>query len=277
MALYDHVVNMYHTQGNQLYSTKSQNPDEIEREILNVARSDVRRMMQEYPGSSTQSEEAEKWYYDQIDSQCVKDCIRGGPACRGPPSDISASRYPTSAECCNAEMIWATPDFCGTVPSDEYTNKYYADYENGKCTKHCALNEGGPCGGHPSDLSLAAYDNAESCCKTELFWLNKFICAAEASNTIPTGSGLYYVDWVGLQCLRECSDPNDAECGGVADINETPRMNDGEFYETKELCCSLQLPFVSDCVAKNSPTSLDQWYYDRINSQCHQQNVAMLK
>ena len=47
-----------------------------------------------------------KYYANQRNQQCVKDCDISTPGCGGSPYDITVSLYGSGSECCTQELSW---------------------------------------------------------------------------------------------------------------------------------------------------------------------------
>lgn len=149
---------------------------------------------------------SEKWYVADYTTQtCAKDCAAGGANCV-PATDMSTDLYDTSLECCKGKLSWLDSAACdaisnGTQLAPTFTNKFYVDYSNNACKQDCPDTNPAPCGGNPSsDKTL--FDNAQSCCREKLSWLDLNVCVSNTNGVAPTGSNLYYVDWTILKCVK---------------------------------------------------------------------------
>ena len=176
-----------------------------------------------------------KWYRGAQDNQCVKDCVPAKhPTCGGIVAEDWVPLYEDASECCNSEFDWQVNDMCVSRSTVNTTAKYYADWKTHKCINDAETPT--------EDVSLELYDNAESCCTTEISWERLEICVAATMGTVAQGSSDWYVDWKKLKCSKDCE--GSAPCGGVAQ-SYTQR------YATSSECCAMINPHDrSECILK---------------------------
>ena len=110
---------------------------------------------------------------------CVQDCKTGfEDHCGGLRENNFVSIYDTAEACCAAKFNQIDSSLCEARSKGGYTNKFYVNYLENKCSKDC--KEGtGACAGSPDDSSLKLYDSAESCCSSVLGWLDQDLCVED--------------------------------------------------------------------------------------------------
>jgi hypothetical protein len=186
-----------------------------------------------------------KFYADYTSGTCVKDCpaANTSPECGGVVANTAGVQFFASASaCCTAKYGWIDNEFCVTMGTGTYTNKFYVDYADKACKQHCATGTNN-CGGHPSDKSIQMFGSAADCCSNKLSYLNKDLCISKSetgTESAAAGSSKWYVDWSISKCAKDCPTGSDAECGGLAETWENAD------YSSWKACCDARLSWVKD-------------------------------
>ena len=112
------------------------------------------------------------------DKKCVQDCKVGlEDHCGGVRKNTYAPTFDSVETCCaGGQFNHINPELCAARSTSSYTNKYYVDYSNTKCSKHSEGEDG------PVNLSVELFGTAELCCSAKLSWSKT--CVAESSNTL---------------------------------------------------------------------------------------------
>ena len=107
--------------------------------------------------------------------------------------------------------------------------------------KDCDPSNGPPCSEH-SDLSAKIFSDAGECCETLLGWVRFEWCVANSENETPSSSGKWFVEYAiggDPKCVKECDDPEDADCRGLAEEYQ-------ELYDSFDECCKFHLWWIPD-------------------------------
>eukprot|EP00579_Thalassiosira_antarctica_P012236 CAMPEP_0201921378 /NCGR_PEP_ID=MMETSP0903-20130614/9718_1 /ASSEMBLY_ACC=CAM_ASM_000552 /TAXON_ID=420261 /ORGANISM="Thalassiosira antarctica, Strain CCMP982" /LENGTH=702 /DNA_ID=CAMNT_0048458327 /DNA_START=84 /DNA_END=2192 /DNA_ORIENTATION=+ len=231
-------------------------------------------------GAAAASTGTNKWYADFSSSKrCVMDCAKGSenPACGGIVANSAGeSFYPDVVQCCSKKFQWYQKDLCKALSEvgagqDAATNLWYVKYGSNMCVQDCPTGGAVSCGGNPSSFSEPMYTTAALCCAAKLNWLNQDQCDNMSTNgaSSPTvGSDLWYADYNGKKCAKDCPDGAGAGCDGIVEATHGVAM-----YDTVAACCSQKFHYVDGdlCAAKSDGTGYtNKFYPEQGKSICHQ-------
>ena len=124
------------------------------------------------------------------------------------------------------------------------SGKWYVIHDNGNsnCVKECDEAEASNCGGKAADYK-ELYESFTQCCQTHTWW--EIDCSAYNDDgnggVAQLYSGKWYVEYTTADhnCVKECVDPDDADCGGPAEEYQ-------ELYDSFEECCKYHLWWIPD-------------------------------
>lgn len=145
--------------------------------------------------------------------------------------------------CCEKYFSWdiimCTGDEEGPVPPG-----YYPNWLNGESK----------CFGEDDREDIPDYmrnnpgdwfeGEAEACCERYFSWdYNRCVSLTSGSSTTPAGgTSEWWVDWQIRKCVKNCNDPTDDDCGGLAKPWD-------ELFGGASECCASRLSYVerSEC------------------------------
>ncbi len=243
IALYDHILDVWASQGNNLFSVQPivHNPDDVERAMESISKSEYKRSMQEYPVTP------QWWYPDWTGDNkgCIMDVSEDGR---------TSFKYKTLAECCAKHYQWDWNSCMGTNaaigPDGNFL--YYPDWEGDN--KSCK-NDGQQPTYMSNNVDAWMYKDLESCCKASY----SYDLDACLGSTEDSGSKRWFVDSQQMKCVQDCNGPS--PCGGFSNRWETT-------YNTAEECCDKTLWWLNkeECVFDSTgdenatPLGSDKYY-----------------
>lgn len=176
-----------------------------------------------------------QWVYDDIDSCCQR-------------------YYGWDYNSCIAES--------GGNPTNTFTSKWYVNHADEICQQDCPEDSGGFCGGLV-DSWKTLFDSPAECCENRLPWTSTSICEALSTDTTPTGSSKWYVDWQLEKCVEDCDSSIAGTCGGIVTSGHVT------LHDSADSCCSDKLSWVPSQICEadsmNTPatvTGSNEWYVD---------------
>jgi len=112
----------------------------------------------------------------------------------------------------------------------------------------CDTGTAGHCGGIRAS-NVAVYDTAESCCGSQLSWIDSNLCKAMSTMT---HTNKYYADIANNKCSKDCKEGTGTSCQGYPD-NLSSML-----FDTASACCSTKLGWLdnTECVANSKDISL---------------------
>jgi hypothetical protein len=115
---------------------------------------------------------------------------------------------------------------------------YYADFTTKTC-KNTPLQTWG-----------YHFTTIAECCREELSYVAENVCVAESNGQIPTGTSKWYVNWDSQNCVQDCVDSSNPDCGGLAAGWVSLFASQGE-------CCedSFTVDYRGDCLVPSSSPS----------------------
>lgn len=134
--------------------------------------------------------------------------------------------------CCERHFNWVYGDcieLSGGNSSEIATNKWYVNQRDEVCQRDCPEGNGGSCGGLARPWN-ALYETVANCCAQKLSWISPETCEAKSSGVAPTGTSEWFIDWSLEKCVKDCVDPSDGNCGGLA-------MRWDKRHQTANECC----------------------------------------
>lgn len=96
-------------------------------------------------------------------TKCMNDGL--APAWQG-------RRYDTQSSCCKKEWGWNYDSCMGTGA----TQKWYVDWQIGKCVQDCERGNGESCGGLVTQSWIKKHDSADACCSTHMSYASVQEC-----------------------------------------------------------------------------------------------------
>ncbi|EJK75304.1 hypothetical protein THAOC_02974 [Thalassiosira oceanica] len=174
-----------------------------------------------------------RWFVNHQSSTCVQDCPEGSSvdkSCGGLAQSWN-KLHDTALECCSVDLGWIGEQFCVAQSTgvSTGTNLWFVDWIKEACA-------GSNCGGVVTSSATETFETADSCCENKLGWMEKDDCVAKSTGATPSqrGSFMYYVDWALMKCVKDCEDPSDPHCKGLAEKHDT-------LYASANTCCSEKL------------------------------------
>jgi len=181
-----------------------------------------------------------RWFVNHQSSTCVQDCPQGSSvdkSCGGLAQSWN-KLHDTALECCSVDLGWIGEQFCVAQSTgvSTGTNLWFVDWIKEACVQDCESSAGSNCGGVVTSSATETFETADSCCENKLGWMEKDDCVAKSTGATPSqrGSFMYYVDWALMKCVKDCEDPSDPHCKGLAEKHDT-------LYASANTCCSEKL------------------------------------
>jgi len=134
--------------------------------------------------------------------------------------------------CCERHYNWEYNDCVsqsGGSSSSTATGEWYVNHEGQICQQDCLKEVNATCGGLVQAWDTL-YSTASDCCAEKLSWIASARCESRSTLTTEVGSSEWYVDWSTEQCVKDCNDKSDVDCGGFA-------KNWDEFFASSSDCC----------------------------------------
>ena len=147
------------------------------------------------------------------DSKCIND--------GNPPDYMRANAgqwlYPDIEACCKRYYGWDYNDCLSASSGGPNTVTGSLEwYVHGEvCKQDCPEGSSSTCGGFAKPWH-ELFSSVSACCENRLPWITSSVCEARSTNSAIAGSNLWFVDWTIDKCVRDCDDPSDQECGGIA-------------------------------------------------------------
>jgi len=111
------------------------------------------------------------------------------------------------------QCVLSTPSGSAVVATVGSSNWYV---QGEVCKQDCAEGTVDTCGGY-SDPWNQLYASASACCTEKLPWITASLCEARSTNSVTVSStNLWFVDYTIDKCVKDCDNPSDIDCGGIA-------------------------------------------------------------
>lgn len=187
-----------------------------------------------------------RWFVNHQSSTCVQDCPKGSSGTCGGLAQQWNTLHDTALECCSLELNWIGEQFCVAKSTgvSTGTNLWFVDWIEETCVQDCESSAGSNCGGVVTSSATETFVTADSCCENKLGWIEKEDCVAKSTG-VPSsqqGSFMYYVDWALMRCVKDCEDPSDPHCKGLAEKHDP-------LYSSANACCSEKLFWLDPTVS----------------------------
>lgn len=220
----------------------------------------------------------DKFYadYQSSPARCAKDCdTSSDPTCGSIQTNTAGIQFfDTAASCCSSKFGFMDNDLCVALTTGAHTNKWYVDYQSNSCVQDCATATNSPCAGTPSDLSMALFDTAASCCSNKLGWVSSATCESISATgaAAATGTLKYYADYSSGTCKKDCAAANTSpECGGI--LTNTAGES---LFDTSAACCAGKFGWIDTdlCAAMAVGGYTNKFYVDYADKACKQDCAA---
>lgn len=213
-----------------------------------------------------------KWYVKvYADEACVQDCAEAANAatCGGLPSSWGEVMFATAEACCTSKLGWVDKDSCKTKSENGVnapatgSSKWYANYNDKKCAKDCAVATANPeCAGIlDSTEGKPMFDTLEACCKDRFGYVDVNLCTAMSNGSGHTNK--FYPDQGAGICHQDCT--------GAAPCNGSPTDLSVPLYDTAEACCKSSVGWAKAEVCQQLPVATqgtNEWYVDWSKNKC---------